>query len=495
MEEKDLILKNKIITDLQARLIDDELPHFRELLKEINTNSYQVTRLFGTFDDLLKSAGIVRDTKTKYKSKEEMTTTLVEFLKNYSGSMESKHILDGLNTTYIRMHRLFGSYENLLISAGVIRDTKIRSGTKEDLILKLQELYKENGNKTICRNKMNVLFDVNLILSLFGTVNNFKTEAGVAKYGVAKPTDYLVSVNIDEYKSVAIWDTKDLNRNFLIYKHTAPNGKSYIGQTNDYAARCYKHQLTDGCPAFYSAIKKYGWENIKHEILIDGLTISEANKFEELMISKFNTITPNGYNIKNGGDNFSNAEETKIKLSKVISHKHKNDEVYRNKVLMANSRKQREDGLPWGEEMLKLAVERYDAKVIIADKFPKGNYLPIARTATFNYGDREFTFNQSEFAEFFGTTSNGLKKCFKNNRYRGIDLKITPAKGMPQITFPDIDVSILPKDTIIAYDTERYFIFENGNKASIETGVGSGNIYKCYSGKGDFAHGYKWFRV
>jgi group I intron endonuclease len=493
MEEKDIIINN-----LKLFLADYEgKPIAKVILPTIELKPYQLRKLFGNYENLLSAVGLTLDDKTKYKSKEEMTNSLIEFLKDYKGSMESEYILKGLNTTYPRMHRLFGSYENLLLSAGVIRDNKIRSGTKEELIIKLQELYKENNNKTICRNKINTLFDVNLILSLFGTVNNFKTEAGVAKYGVAKPTDYSVSINIDEYKKLAIWDTEDTNRSFLIYKHTAPNGKSYIGQTNDYVARCYKHQLTDGCPAFYSAIKKYGWDNFTHEILIDGLTLAEANEFEELMISEFNTISPNGYNIKNGGCNFSNAEETKVKLSKVISHKHKHDAEYRNKVLMANSRKQREDGFPWGEEMLRLAVERFDSKVESSNdsKFPKGDYLPINRTATFYYGDREFIFNQGEFAEFFGTTSEGLKKCFDHSRYRGIDLIITPAKGLPDIKFPNIDISILPKDTIIAYDNTTYFIFENGNKASIETGVGSSNIFKCYSGKGDFAHGYKWFRV
>lgn len=105
------------------------------------------------------------------------------------------------------------------------------------------------------------------------------------------------------------------NAIYLIYKHTSPSGKSYIGQTKNYNYRCWRHQKTKGCIIFYNAIQKYGWDNFKHEILISGLTLDQANKYEEFYISEHNTLFPNGYNIKLGGLNNQISTETRRKMS------------------------------------------------------------------------------------------------------------------------------------------------------------------------------------
>ncbi len=94
-----------------------------------------------------------------------------------------------------------------------------------------------------------------------------------------------------------------MKNTYLIYCHTSPTGKKYIGQTNNYNRRCSEHKTTKRCPAFHNAIIKYGWDNFKHEILVDGLTIEEANILEEFYIKKYNTLAPNGYNLQTGGFN------------------------------------------------------------------------------------------------------------------------------------------------------------------------------------------------
>jgi group I intron endonuclease len=102
---------------------------------------------------------------------------------------------------------------------------------------------------------------------------------------------------------------------YLIYKHTSPSGKSYIGQTNDYRRRCSWHQTSTGCRRFATAIKKYGWSEFQHEILMEGLSLGEANHWESALILEHNTLTPNGYNLTTGGDNKLLSEETKSKIS------------------------------------------------------------------------------------------------------------------------------------------------------------------------------------
>lgn len=94
-------------------------------------------------------------------------------------------------------------------------------------------------------------------------------------------------------------------REYLIYCHTSPSGKRYIGQTKNYNKRCLDHKCrkNKGCPAFFNAIQKYGWDSFKHEILKDNLTLHEANILEKYYIKDYNTLAPNGYNLQTGGYN------------------------------------------------------------------------------------------------------------------------------------------------------------------------------------------------
>lgn len=98
---------------------------------------------------------------------------------------------------------------------------------------------------------------------------------------------------------------------YCIYRHTSPSGKAYIGQTCDYARRIAAHKGMSLCRAFYNAVKKYGFDSFKHEILIDGLTLEEANLLEDFFIVEHNTLSPHGYNLKTGGGNGAYSEESK----------------------------------------------------------------------------------------------------------------------------------------------------------------------------------------
>lgn len=96
------------------------------------------------------------------------------------------------------------------------------------------------------------------------------------------------------------------DKKWLVYKHTFPNGKSYIGITcKDPKDRWRNGEGYKG-QRVYRAIKKYGWNNIKHEILEENLTIEQANEREKYYIQKFNTFiyskNTKGYNCTLGGD-------------------------------------------------------------------------------------------------------------------------------------------------------------------------------------------------
>lgn len=110
---------------------------------------------------------------------------------------------------------------------------------------------------------------------------------------------------------------------YIVYKHTSPTGKSYIGLTS----QGMKHRAgPEGkryaeCTAFYRAIQKYGWDGFTHEVLEQDLTFEEACEKEQYYIRKYRSLTTeNGYNLENGGRvSCKVSEETKAKISKTLT--------------------------------------------------------------------------------------------------------------------------------------------------------------------------------
>lgn len=105
---------------------------------------------------------------------------------------------------------------------------------------------------------------------------------------------------------------------YVVYLHTAPNGKKYIGITSQ--KPIYRWNNGNGykqCTLMWRAICKYGWENFKHEILFVGLSKHEAEQKEVELISQYRSNDKrHGYNIENGGNAVGKiSEETKRKIS------------------------------------------------------------------------------------------------------------------------------------------------------------------------------------
>lgn len=95
----------------------------------------------------------------------------------------------------------------------------------------------------------------------------------------------------------------------FIYRYISPNNKSYVGQTTtSLVKRSGKRgKMYLGCKVFYNAIKKYGFENFKAEILGE-FELNQLDKMEEYYIHEFNSLIPYGYNVKDGGQKTSRKE-------------------------------------------------------------------------------------------------------------------------------------------------------------------------------------------
>ncbi len=101
--------------------------------------------------------------------------------------------------------------------------------------------------------------------------------------------------------------------------HTTPSGKVYIGMTSQNPeerwinGKGYKHQY------FNRAIDKYGWDNIKHQILFSNLTKEQACEKEVELISFYDSTNPQkGYNISSGGENSSPTNATREKIRNTL---------------------------------------------------------------------------------------------------------------------------------------------------------------------------------
>lgn len=105
----------------------------------------------------------------------------------------------------------------------------------------------------------------------------------------------------------------------IIYCLTFPNGKKYIGQTvQKLKTRLNQHSKQSYCTSVHRAINKY--KTYTCEVLLE-VEKTELDYYEEKLIKENNTLVPNGYNIRTGGNTSSFCEETREKMS--CSHKGK----------------------------------------------------------------------------------------------------------------------------------------------------------------------------
>jgi group I intron endonuclease len=117
-----------------------------------------------------------------------------------------------------------------------------------------------------------------------------------------------------------------------IYMLTSPKGKSYIGQTIRPIEERFKEHYTKSdshCVAISSAIKFHGWENIKKEWF--NVPDDELNFYEEMLVALLGTLSPDGYNIREGGGSGGKwCEEAKEKMRRAMTGKIKSAEHRRN---------------------------------------------------------------------------------------------------------------------------------------------------------------------
>jgi group I intron endonuclease len=96
------------------------------------------------------------------------------------------------------------------------------------------------------------------------------------------------------------------------------NGKRYVGQTRqkDIERRWQQHRRISKSnlgPHLYNAYLLHGIHAFKFQIICICFD-EDCDKFESEYIARYNTLSPNGYNIKSGGNSSSPSQETREKI-------------------------------------------------------------------------------------------------------------------------------------------------------------------------------------
>lgn len=120
------------------------------------------------------------------------------------------------------------------------------------------------------------------------------------------------------------------DKRYSVYCHTSPDGKRYIGITSKVPEERWLNGR--GYVAnrhFWGAIRKYGWENIHHDVLCTNLTEHEAKNEEKRLIALYDTTDQSkGYNFTHGGDGANTmTEEQKRRLSEIAKKAYQNGRV------------------------------------------------------------------------------------------------------------------------------------------------------------------------
>lgn len=272
-------------------------------------------------------------------------------------------------------------------------------------------------------------------------------------------------------------ENKIEDRRYVVYKHTSPSGKIYIGITaknppekrwgkNGSGYRRNNH--------FRSAIQKYGWDNFKHEILFENLVKEDAEQKEIELIAKYNSTDRNcGYNILKGGNAPSEetiqkykiaqqnmSEETKRKISMSKMGHEVSDEIKR-KLIEINS----------------ISIVKYSTDGVFIKK-----YSSITEAADDNNLSNTAI---SNCCRNIAKTAGGYIWRYESDILTDSYLKWCNDKNVDRVSL---------RKMAVQYSKSGEFIkeYDSISSDSLETGIGENRISMCCAGKSKTAGGYIW---
>ena len=282
-------------------------------------------------------------------------------------------------------------------------------------------------------------------------------------------------------------------KKYIVYKHTAPNGKVYIGITKQEIKERWKNGNGYKGAFFYNAIKKYGWDNITHEVLFEGLTKEQAEQKEIELITLYKSNQREyGYNIANGGSvncGFHLSEEVKKILS--VKCKNNNAKYWLGKNLSEEHRKKISE-----VQKGKILKEETKKKISISLKGKNKSEIAKENMSKSKKGIllTEEHKKKLSIAKIGKKLSNETKMKMANSHK---DKKYKPMSEEGKKNIKDAQIG-KPKPykykKVIQLSKNGSFIriFESIKKASQVVGVRSSDIVAVCKGRQKTAKGFIW---
>lgn len=169
----------------------------------------------------------------------------------------------------------------------------------------------------------------------------------------------------------------NIERLYTVYVHITPSEKKYVGITcQNLEERWRNGKGYKKNQPFYNAIQKYGWDNIRHIVIVKGVSCDKAAQKERELISLYKTTDKRfGYNVCRGGEDgwvgVHHTEQAKKKMSEAKKGKPSARKGYKlsdeTKKKLSDSHKNKYHGKPVVKKPKKIIYDE-NGKIIFSEE-------------------------------------------------------------------------------------------------------------------------------
>lgn len=109
----------------------------------------------------------------------------------------------------------------------------------------------------------------------------------------------------------------------------------YAGVTKQQLSKRWQPSRYENCQMFFRKIEEYGWDNIEHAVIVDGLERADAKKIEDKLICFYRSIGQS-LNIRRSGLIYEDKEYIS-EYNKTYHKEHSGDIYLRKKMYRKNN--------------------------------------------------------------------------------------------------------------------------------------------------------------
>ncbi len=229
---------------------------------------------------------------------------------------------------------------------------------------------------------------------------------------------------------------------FIIYLITnLINGKQYVGKTKNSIEKRFADHKSAGsnCKALKRAIKKYGDENFKIEIIEYCASWDALVEAEHRNILKYKSLTPNGYNI------ILETAQGRIWTEKM---KEKSSKNMQGRASTANTKSKflgvRPDKKKWScrirfPRLGKSISKGYDSEIEAAKMYDRLAIYLFGKNAIINFPENLYDYLNEDLQSFYNIH---ISRSPTTSNFNGVYLRKEMNKWMAEVRFEGKQVSL-----------------------------------------------------